>query len=235
MVIAGNCLFTDLSEKQIIRDTAEALQGIATHFRVKIFGGGTRADKYFEGVGRKGMFVLEYINERIMPCGTEIQIPQHVAECSELAYLWVGARNCQNYSLLQSLCTLYDGGIMLKRGQAMTVQETIDLYDILVKRYDRVPYIIERGEVNIDRLEDSRWSPDLKGVIRIKQERQDIFDKLIIDCSHSVGRKEYVRDTYQAFKAIGVKHFMFEATIDGKSLTDQRHMLSVKELENILK
>jgi 3-deoxy-D-arabino-heptulosonate 7-phosphate (DAHP) synthase len=197
--------------------------------------GGTRADRYYEGVGAKGLFVLEYIRERLMPVGTEVQTPQQVAECNQLDFLWIGARNCSNYSLIQSLCDLYKGDIMLKRSPAMTIQETIDLYDLIVDRYNRKPYIIERGEVNIDREQDSRWSPDLKGVIRIKIERPDIFDRLIVDCSHSVGRKEYVRDTYKAFKAIDVKHFMVECSIDGKSVTDQRHMLSVKELEKVIK
>lgn len=235
MIVSGPCGFISLAEKNMICDTAEALQGIATHFRVKIYMGGTRADRYYEGVKEKGLHVLEYIRERLMPVGTEIQIPQHVAECRGLDFLWIGARSSRNYALLQSLCTLYNGEIMLKRGMDMTVQETIDLYDLIVDRYNCYPYIIERGLVNIDREQESRWSPDLKGVIRIKSERPDIFDRLIIDCSHSVGRKEYIRDTYRAFNAIGCKHWMFECTVDGKSLTDQRQMLSVKELEDILK
>ena len=235
MIFVGNCLFTSLSEKDKIKDTAKALQGLATHFRIKLFGGGTKADRYYEGVGKKGIYILQWIQNELMPVGTEIQIPSHIAECNDLAYLWVGARSSRNYALLQALCTLYDGNIMLKRGMDMTIQETIDLYDLIVERYDRYPYIIERGEVTIDRQEDSRWSPDLKGSIRIKQERHDIFDRLIIDCSHSVGKKEYIQDTYQAFKAIGCQHYMFECSIDGKSLTDQRQMLSVKKLENILK
>ena len=235
MILAGPCSFISLADKEYIRETAKALEGIATHFRVKLYLGGSRADRYYEGVKNKGLYVLEWIQDTLMPCGTEIQIPQHVAECNTLSYLWVGARSSRNYALLQALCTLYDGNIMLKRGMDMTVQETIDLYDLVVERYDRYPYIIERGEVGIDRLEDSRWSPDLKGVIRIKQERPDIFDRLIIDCSHSVGKKEYIRDIYQAFKAVGCRHYMIECSIDGKSLTDQRQMLSVKELEEILK
>jgi 3-deoxy-D-arabino-heptulosonate 7-phosphate (DAHP) synthase len=234
MIIAGPCSFVTLSDKKQIIETANALKKLITHFRVKIYLGGTRADRYYEGVGKKGLHTLSYIQDNIMPVGTEIQIPQHVAECSELNYLWVGARSSRNYALLQSLCTLYKGEIMLKRGMDMTIQETIDLYDLIVGRYNRYPYIIERGTVNIDRDQESRWSPDLKGVIRIKNERPDIFDRLVIDCSHSVGRKEYVRDTYKAFKAIDCKHYMFEATIDGKSLTDQRQMLSVKELEEII-
>jgi hypothetical protein len=44
-----------------------------------------------------------------------------------------------------------------------------------------------------------------------------------------------VGDVYRAFKAVGVDHFMFECTIDGKSVTDQAHMLSVSELAEILK
>ena len=88
MIIAGNCLFTSLAEKDQVRKTAEALQGIATHFRIKVIGGGTKADIYYEGVGTKGLHVLEYIQEKIMPVGTEIHIPQHVAEYGQLDYLW---------------------------------------------------------------------------------------------------------------------------------------------------
>ena len=100
----------------------------------------------------------------------------------------------------------------------------------------KMPYIIERGINTFDRQPDSRWSPDLKGIIRVKNERPDIFSRLVVDCSHSVGRKEYSGDVYRAFKAIGVQHFMFECSIaPEKSKTDKGQILSIEELEEILK
>lgn len=235
MIIAGNCLYVDESDTDHVWETAKALRGIATHFRCKLWGGGTGADRYFPGIGAGGTDLLKKINKVIMPCGTEIQDIGHFGLMMDLDYLWVGARNSQNYSLLSRLSKHPTKTILLKRGFGMTIDELIGLYDICqVKHGFKDIYLIERGINTFDRNPFSRWSPDLKGMIRLKTENPDIFDRIIVDCSHSVGKKDYVADTYRAFKAIGVKHFMFECTIDGMSRTDSGHMLSVKELENIL-
>jgi 3-deoxy-D-arabino-heptulosonate 7-phosphate (DAHP) synthase len=123
---------------------------------------------------------------------------------------------------------------MIKRGFGMTADEAIGIYDLCEKKFGKQIYLIDRGIVTFDRHPVSRWSPDLKGVLWIKNERPDIFSRLVIDCSHSVFDKRMVGDVYRAFRAVGVEHFMFECTIDGKSLTDQAHMLSVAELADIL-
>jgi len=234
MIIAGDCLYTDYLDEDRIIHNAEELKGVVDYFRCKIFGGGTRPDRYIAGIGINGIETLSYIDKEIIPCGTEIQTLSQYKMCDTLSYHWIGARNSQNYGFLNEIsCSKKD--VMIKRGASITIDETIGLFDIMKHINNKEVYIIERGINTFDRLDDSRWSPDLKGVIRIKHERPDIFDRLIIDCSHSVGRKEYVADTYKAFKAIGIKHFMFECTIDGFSKTDYRHMLSAKELKELLK
>lgn len=233
MIIAGNCLFSEHEEEKVVA-TAEALKEVATHFRVKIFGGGTKKETYNEGVGLGGVAALKNINKNMLPCGTEVHIPSHVELCQDLSFLWLGARNSRNYTLLKELFENYEGDILLKRGMDMTISEVMDLYDLIVYKYKKRPYIVERGVITFDRLEDSRWSPDLKGIIRLKKEREDIFRRIIIDCSHSAGRKEYIGDIYRAFYAIGCLGFMFECSSDGRSETDKRQMLSVKELKNIL-
>lgn len=235
MIFAGPCSYIDSSDEDDILKTANALRGHVDYFRVKIYLGGTRPDKYFEGIGYAGISLLNFIDKNILPVGVEIQTEGQAAECMDkLSFLWVGARNSQNYGLLRSL-SCYQKPLMLKRGPGITIDETIGLYDIMKTIHRKEIYIIERGINTFDRLDDSRWSPDLKGAIRIKNERDDIFKRLIIDCSHSVGRKEYVQDTYKAFKAIGCEHFMFECTYSGKSRTDSRHMLSTDELLNIIR
>lgn len=229
MIVAGPCLWTTLKMEKSILRTAEELkkQEISQMFRVKLWGGGTRKDRYFPGVGAFGIDCLAEINTFI-PTITEVQTTnQFDAVRSHLHSVWIGARNSQNYALLDYIATSGERW-MVKRGPSMTIQETIDLYDMF-----EPDYIIERGIVTIDRRDDSRWSPDLKGIIHLKVSRPDIFDKIIVDCSHSAGRKEYVESIYRAFKAIGIKHFMFECTHDGQSETDAGHMLSVAELLKI--
>lgn len=236
MIFAGPCLFTDLTESFEIRDTAGALKDIGIdYFRCKIFGGGTRPERYVRGVGVDALTLFDIIRNsiKINVC-TEVQTPDQIKNViGYMDLVWIGARNCQNYGLLEYISNIDSLGYIpfaIKRGPAMPIDEVYGIYDIF-----QPSYIIERGIITFDPMERSRFAPDLKGVIRIKNERPDIFDKLAVDCSHSVFRKDYVGDVYKAFKAIGVQHFMFECTYTGKSKTDQEHMLSVKELEQIIK
>jgi len=232
MIYAGPCLYTHSKQHDSILETAKALVGVADKFRCKIYGGGTMLDRYNPGVGVEGLNTLHDCNA-ILPTGTEIQTSNQFYYCKELSYLWIGARNSQNYGLLSDISG-YARPLLIKRGSSMTVDELCGIYDIAKSVHCLDVYIVERGISDIDRQMWSRWSPDLKGCIRIKHSRPEIFDRLVVDCSHSVGVKDYIADTYEAFKAIGVKHFMFECTIDGKTETDQNHMLSVDELKIIL-
>ena len=69
----------------------------------------------------------------------------------------------------------------------------------------------------------------------MKVERPDIFERLVVDCAHASGRRELIPDTYRAFKAIGVEHFMFEVLAHpDKAKTDRAQCLSVEELGEIV-
>ncbi|MCP4649743.1 MAG: hypothetical protein GY853_06640 [PVC group bacterium] len=235
MIIAGNCLCTDENNITDVYRTAELLGIIpkVTHFRCKIWGGGTTPDRYKSGIGYAGVEMLQEINDSILPTGTEFQSTSQMLKACKLDFLWIGARNSQNYDLLE-FGSYYQNDLFIKRGTGMTIDEVIGLYDIMLKMHDKEVYIIDRGINTFDRKLDSRWSPDIKGSIRLQTERPDIFDNLVIDCSHSVGKKQYIANTYKAFKSIGIKHFMFECTWDGKSETDSQQMLSVSELNRII-
>jgi 3-deoxy-D-arabino-heptulosonate 7-phosphate (DAHP) synthase len=235
MIFAGPCLYIDETSAQEVYDTAKELanMGKVVYFRCKLWGGGTVPSRYFPGIGKHGLSLFDKIRE-LIPVGTEVQTPSQYKLCVEhVDYVWIGARNSQNYGLrkyiLQARLEGKKIAYIIKRGFAMTVDELYGLYDI-----DHPDYIIDRGILTIDPMPRSRFAPDLKGIIRIKNERPDIFENIIIDCSHSNFRKEYIKDTYIAFKAIGVNHFMFECTATGQSITDQEHMLSVQEFNEIL-
>jgi 3-deoxy-7-phosphoheptulonate synthase len=234
MIIAGPCLFNDVSEEKNIIECAHELRGHITHFRCKVWGGGTSVEKYRSGMGAYGIDILSEINKKI-PAGTEVQIPSQIKLCdgilNSLNFIWIGARNCQNYSLLKQAAN-FSGELMIKRHPGMILDEFINLYFIMKEIHKREVYLIERGIHNISG--NGRWGINLNDIVFLKCHFPEIFDKLIIDCSHSVGDYELIKDTYQAMKAIGVKHYMFECTLDGYSKTDYQHMLSVGQLLNII-
>ena len=164
MIIAGPCLFVDDYDAKEIYDTSLALRGVVDMFRCKLWGGGTLPIRYFPGVGARGLPLLETINQ-FLPAGTEVQTPEHVDLCGGLDFLWIGARNSQNYALLEAVAK-FKGSIFIKRGFGMTINETMGLFDIMKAVHSREVYIVERGVTIFDRLDNSRWSPDLEGVLR---------------------------------------------------------------------
>lgn len=235
MIIAGPCSYVDYSQEQDILETAIQLNGVADYFRCKIWLGGTTPEKYHIGMGYCGLGLLGQIDSSFMPVMTEVQITNHIKACKHyVSSIWVGARNSQNYGLFSYL-SKWHGQLFIKRSPGMTINEVVGVHDIFKDIYNKNVSIIERGINTFDRQEDSRWSPDLKGVMRIKHERPDVFEKMIIDCSHSVGQKKYIEDAYRAFKSIGCNHFMFECTASGESKTDQNHVISVDRLKEIIK
>jgi len=240
MYFAGPCSYVNKSQTREIIDTASELKKIATdneidiRFRVKIYCGGTTPVKWHAGIEDDGLPTLEEINKFLMPAGTEVQVPGHINKCVNLSYVWIGARNCQNYGLLEYI-KRFPGDILIKRSPGMTIDETIGLYDIMNDIKERKVYIVERGINTFDRTQESRWSPDVKGAIRISEERPDIFERLIIDLSHSTGKKEYIPKLYSAFQAIGIKHYMVEVMKNpDSSKTDKEQILNIEEFKSMI-
>lgn len=232
MIIAGPCLYTEIGDKEEIERTADALVGVVDVFRCKLWGGGTSPDRYMPGIGHLGLRTMQRIQEGLQ-IATEIQSDEQVTWCNFFDYLWIGARNASNYSLLES-ASKHPKEIMIKRNPGQTIDEVFGLYDIMTHRYGRHPFIIERGILTFDRNPVKRWSLDLAGILRIKTERPDIFSRLVVDCSHSAGKAEWVEDTYICCKAAGVNNFMFECTYSGDSKTDKAHMITTDKLREIL-
>ena len=234
MIIAGDCLCVDSNDFFAITANAEILASSAmiTRYRCKLWGGGTTFNKYYPGVGIDGIETLVKINDSIM-AGTEVQTPEQVRLCKDLSYIWIGARNCFNYSLLDA-ASKFHGDVFIKRGYSMSTQELIDIHDLFNGRSGKKPYFIDRGILTFDTAIDDRFDMSIKNTLTLKYKRPDIFNRLVIDCSHGVSDYRHVFDVYKAFKAVGCEQFMFECTTSGDSLTDNKHMIKSLALINFL-
>ncbi len=232
MYIAGNCLMNPGEEDHVF-NTAKELKGFIDIFRVKLWGGGTKLDRYYPGIGEDGIKTLYRINKELhIPVITEVHTPQQVKLCSGLVGVWIGARNSMNYSLLESSKIMRN--VFIKRMPNMTIAQVIDMYNIMLNKHGVVPWMIERG-IDTNDKDYGRWTPDIKIAMVLKRHFPEMFSRFVVDCSHSAGQKDFVKDVYKAFRAIGVRNFMFECTYNGISKTDQTHMLSVSEFKEITK
>jgi len=239
MVIAGHCSYLDKEDEQEIYETAQALSEIRVvneidiRFRAKVFCGGTHKDRFFPGIGIDGIPLLDKIN-KFIPTGTEIQIPAHVNQSINLSYVWIGCRNSQNYALLQYL-KYFPRDIFIKRHPGMSNKEFIDLHDLVSYLLNRDDiHMIERGISTIDRTDGVRWSIAMNSLLEIRHDRPDIWERLVVDISHSAGRKEYIGDLYSMCQSIGVNHYMIEVTKSGESRTDGKQMLSIAEFKDMI-
>lgn len=250
---AGPCLLNDdPAEIENAYNTARALYAIDPHirYRCKLWGGGTTPEKYMPGIGDKGIEVLGNISRMEldadlrrrahMRCGTEIQSAEQLIQCmGQVDYIWIGARNSQNYALLGEIGRCLKKGarmlvneVLIKRGPGMTIDEIIGLHDICRQKYGFAPVIIERGINSFTRLVEDRWLTDFDGMIRLMRCRPDIA--LGFDPSHAGGVRENIFPLVKAAAAIGINRFMLEVYDDPRlTRTDQAQAIGISEFRKI--
>ncbi|MDD5459685.1 MAG: hypothetical protein PHF37_09875 [Phycisphaerae bacterium] len=256
-IYAGPCLLTpDQSAIDDCYKTAERLAAIdkGIRFRCKLWGGGTRPDRYVEGIGGKGVDVLRNMRDDVgIRIGVEIKDGldfeydfmdsdasktigksyTHIqGQIDDFDFYWVAARSAQNYSLLKYIKNYMPGEILIKRHPGMTVDEIIGIHDICEKIHGYKPIIVERGINTFCRTEKQRWMPDFQGMLRILQERPDI--ELCFDVSHSCGVKDAIFPMVRAAVSLGLKNFMLEVMNRPElSQTDKAQILSIEEFREI--
>jgi 3-deoxy-7-phosphoheptulonate synthase len=206
-VIAGPCSVE--SETQIVA-LARQLKALgATALR-----GGAykpRTSPYsFQGHKELGLKMLATARaETGLAIVTEVMAPEHVPVVAEFAdVLQVGARNMQNYQLLQAVG---DSGkpALLKRGMSATVDEFLLAAEYILDRGNTSVMLCERG---IRTYEDhTRFTLPLATV-------PYLHDKshlpVVVDPSHGTGKARLVMPMAKAAIAAGADALMIEVHED---------------------
>ena len=232
MIYAGWCLLTEKKDiDDLVKTARELRQNNVDYFRCKLWGGGTKLEKLNWGIGSEGVSTLLFIDRKIIPCGTEVQTPDQFELCRDLSYLWVGARNCQNYGLLKCFKN-WTGELLIKRHPGCTLEEIIGIYQILTQELNcKNVKIVERGINTIDRNTKVRWSPDFVGMLELLK----IDIPVVFDISHSIAKPENYKTIYKAALVMGVNDFMFEVYQNVlQAKTDKQQAIDINELKNII-
>jgi 3-deoxy-7-phosphoheptulonate synthase len=228
-IIAGPCAVE--SRQQLLEIAHHVKECGATALRGGAFK--PRTSPYsFQGLKEQGLELLAEARARTgLAVVTEVMAPEHVPLVARYAdVLQVGARNMQNFPLLEAVgaCRL---PVLLKRGPSATLDEFLLAAEYILKSGNRQVILCERG---IRTFEDhTRYTlslasvPHLHGVTHLP---------VVVDPSHGTGRTDLVLPLARAAVAVGADGLMVEVhTHPEQALSDGQQALTPAQFERLIR
>ena len=160
----------------------------------------------FQGLGEEGLEILAEAREQTgLPVVTEIIQPELVPLVTSYAdVLQVGARNMQNFALLQAVGASRRP-VLLKRGMMSTAEELLMAAEYILSHGNPRVVLCERGirtfETATRNTVDISVVPLLKRLTHLP---------VIVDPSHGTGRRDLVEPVARAAIAAGADGLMIE-------------------------
>ena len=219
-VIAGPCSVE--SEEQILQVAAQVKTAGATGLRGGAFK--PRTSPYsFQGMKEDGLKLLAAARDMTgLAVVTEVMTPHHVELVSKYAdVLQIGARNMQNYHLLQAVGEARKP-VLLKRGPSATMDEFLLAAEYILDQGNTEVVLCERGVRTFET--HTRFTLPLATVPYLR-ERTHL--PIIIDPSHGTGIASLVPPMCTAAVAVGCDGLIIEVHPDpSKALSDGAQSLT---------
>lgn len=236
VVIAGPCA---VESREAFRTTAAAVK---TAGGVVLRGGAfkPRSSPYsFQGLGLEGLRILQETSGELgLPVVTEVlDVADVEAVQAHADAFQVGARNMQNFRLLQALGQATKP-VLLKRGMAAKVDDLLMAAEYILAAGNPQVILCERGIRTFETA--TRNTLDLNAIPYIK-DRSHL--PILVDPSHGTGKRELVAPMAKAALACGadgvlleVHHAPEKAFSDGRqSLYPDQLARLVRELDTLAK
>jgi 3-deoxy-7-phosphoheptulonate synthase len=186
----------------------------------------------FQGLGQAGLELLADAKKATgLPVVTEVLDVRDLGSVAEVAdVLQIGSRNMQNFALLREAGKA-SMPVLLKRGLAATVEETLLAVEHILAEGNPDVIICERG---IRTFETSyRFTLDL-AAITVFRERTHL--PVIVDPSHAAGRTSRVVPLALAAAAVGADGIIIETHHDPASaLCDGIQALPTSDLPELMR
>jgi 3-deoxy-7-phosphoheptulonate synthase len=201
--IAGPCAVE--SRDQLFASAEAVMKAGATILRGDAFK--PRTSPYsFQGLGEEGLELLASAREEFgLPFQVEILDPRDIDLVVAYAdMIRVGTRNMANYALLAELGK-QPRPVMLKRGFTAKIEEWLNAAEYIFKEGNHNVILCERGIRTFETA--TRNTLDISAVPVVKSLSHL---PIIVDPSHSAGRRELVAPLARAAVACGADGFMVD-------------------------
>ena len=186
----------------------------------------------FQGLKEGGLKMLAEARDATgLPVITEVKDAETLPLVAEYAdVLQIGARNMQNFSLLERVGEL-GKPVMLKRGISSTVKEWLMAAEYIVSRGNRNVILCERGIRTFETM--TRNTLDL-GVLPLLRAITHL--PIVVDPSHGTGVAKAVTPLARAAAATGVDGIMVEVHPNpAKALSDGPQALTFPMFEDMMR
>jgi len=228
VMIAGPCAVE--SEAQLMTTAYEVKNSGANILRGGAYKPRTSPHS-FQGLGEEGLILLAKTREEInIPIITEVMDTRDVKLVEKYAdILQIGTRNMQNFSLLKEVgCT--QKPVLLKRGMMATIYDFLLSAEYILNEGNENVILCERGIRTFESL--TRNTLDLSAIPIIKKLSHL---PIIVDPSHSTGRRDLVKPMTKAAIAAGAHGAMIEVHIErDKALCDGNQSLTPQDFLNLM-
>jgi len=227
-VIAGPCSVED--EEQIISTAHAVKKAGATALRGGAFK--PRTSPYsFQGLKEEGLKMLANARQETgLAIVTEVVASEDIDLVSEYAdVLQIGARNMQNYRLLEAAGKV-DRAVLLKRGPSASIDELLLAAEYILNGGNQRVMLCERGIRTFE--SHTRFTLPLATVTYLHQKTHL---PVVVDPSHGTGHATMVPDMSVASVAVGADGLIIEVHPEpAKALSDGYQSLNLKQFEETM-
>lgn len=182
----------------------------------------------FQGLGIEGLEILDTVRKQSgLGVISEIVSPVDVElACENIDVIQIGARNMQNFELLKAVGKT-NKPVLLKRGLAATIDEFIHAAEYILAQGNPNVILCERGIRTYEKA--TRNTLDLSAVPILKQETHL---PVMVDVTHSTGRKDIMLPCAKAALAVGADGVMAEVHPDpAVALSDSAQQMNFEEFD----
>jgi len=206
-LIAGPCTVESRGQTLAVAEAVQAggasmLRGGAFKPRTSPFA--------FKGMGEEALEILVEAREQTgLPIVTELLDVQHADAIGQVADLvQIGARNMQNYALLEVAGRL-GKPVLLKRGLSSSLDELLMAADYILKEGTEEVILCERGIRTFETA--TRFTLDLGAIPWLKLHTHL---PIVVDPSHASGDRQLVEPLSRGAAAVGADGVLVEVHSD---------------------
>jgi 3-deoxy-7-phosphoheptulonate synthase/chorismate mutase len=185
----------------------------------------------FQGLGEEGLKIARQVANKY-----EMQMTSEVLDASLIPIMaeyvdvfWVGARNMQNSYLLRALGKQRQP-VILKRSFGATMKELIYAAEYIVSSGNPNVILMERGVRTFE-----QWTRNTLDISAVPLLKMETHLPVIVDISHSAGRRDIAIPLAKAAKAVGADGLMVEVHPNPPvAMSDAKQQLSIPEFHALM-
>lgn len=185
----------------------------------------------FQGLGEQGLKIARQVANKY-----GLTLVSEVLDMSQIPMMddyidmwWVGARNMQNSFLLRAVGKT-NKPVILKRSFSATLKELLYAAEYIASSGNPNIILMERGIRTF-----SEWTRNTLDISAVPLLKKESHLPVIVDISHSAGRRDIANTLARVSKASGADGLMVEVHPNPPvAMSDAKQQLSIPEFKNMM-